>query len=276
MGSSSVVLHNTTNGDIARCRKYERKKKLLISGIFRTFTRSIYKAGYFVPNCFIAPMDWDDTDVMSREEGVPSIPPSGDGIGSMDREESRVINDYLDEVIKLEAAGLTDIGNLASWKVSSYKQGYGVHALRADTPLQFWQSDGPQPHNVDIHFSKRVAIERISLFTDYALDESYTPSKITVAAGTGYHDLRHIAALELDEPRGWNHIKLDKMREDGVVKAFLIRLSVVANHQNGKDTHIRGLKVFSEETGNTGIPTEAIDELIGFTGTSMLSESVIR
>jgi anaphase-promoting complex subunit 10 len=31
----------------------------------------------------------------------------------------------------------------------------------------------------------------------------------------------------------------------GVLKAFLVQISILANHQNGKDTHLRGVKVFA-------------------------------
>ena len=31
----------------------------------------------------------------------------------------------------------------------------------------------------------------------------------------------------------------------GVIKAFLVQISIPANHQNGKDTHLRGVKVFA-------------------------------
>jgi hypothetical protein len=30
-----------------------------------------------------------------------------------------------------------------------------------------------------------------------------------------------------------------------VIKAFLLQISVVANHQNGKDTHLRAVKIFA-------------------------------
>lgn len=31
----------------------------------------------------------------------------------------------------------------------------------------------------------------------------------------------------------------------GVIKAFLVQIAILANHQNGKDTHLRGVKVFA-------------------------------
>lgn len=34
----------------------------------------------------------------------------------------------------------------------------------------------------------------------------------------------------------------------GVIKAFLVQISILANHQNGKDTHLRGVKIFAPGT----------------------------
>jgi anaphase-promoting complex subunit 10 len=35
------------------------------------------------------------------------------------------------------------------------------------------------------------------------MDESYTPSRIAIYAGTGQHDLTEVKTLEFDQPRGW-------------------------------------------------------------------------
>ena len=57
----------------------------------------------------------------------------------------------------------------------------------------YWQSDGPQPHLVNIQFHKKVeeraeggrlkclqvSIKEIAMYCDFKLDESYTPSKIS-------------------------------------------------------------------------------------------------
>ena len=153
--------------------------------------------------------------------------------------------DYLVGLRKLEAQGLTDIGNLAHWKVSSFKLGCGVAQLREDNPDTFWQSDSTQPHAITIHFSKKVSLKQISIYTDFNLDESYTPSNIMVLAGHGLHDLNEVATLNMREPRGWNHIKFNNLRDDGLLKCFFVKLLIIANHQNGKDTHIRSVKTFS-------------------------------
>ncbi|KAG5519798.1 hypothetical protein PMAC_000071 [Pneumocystis sp. 'macacae'] len=138
-----------------------------------------------------------------------------------------------------------EIGNLATWTVSSSKPGFGVEQLRNDSIDTFWQSDGPQPHYINIHFIKKVSIKLLSFYTQYRQDESYTPSKISVRAGTGFHDLQEVIALDLNEPSGWVHVTLGDCGKDGLLRTHLLQLCVQANHQNGKDTHIRLVKVFA-------------------------------
>ncbi|KAJ6304998.1 hypothetical protein OIU78_020528 [Salix suchowensis] len=50
----------------------------------------------------------------------------------------------------------------------------------------YWQSDGAQPHVVNIQFQKKVKLQLVVLYLDFKLDESYTPSKISIRAGDGF------------------------------------------------------------------------------------------
>lgn len=164
----------------------------------------------------------------------------------------------LDPPFDATALGLKEISNLASWTVSSSKPGCGVEALRDEDTGLFWQSDGPQPHHLNIHFSRMVSIRAIRIFLNYEDDESYTPTKISLLAGTGYHDLIPFAALEFTHPKGWIPVNLDNVGggEDGkTLRAFLVQIKIVENHQNGKDTHVRGLKIYArdERAGRSGM-----------------------
>ena len=86
-------------------------------------------------------------------------------------------------------SGLREISSLASWSVSTHKPSCGVDALRSLNPGQFWQSDGPQPHLLTIHFFKLVRIVKMRVYLDFLLDESYTPTKMQFWGGTGMYDL---------------------------------------------------------------------------------------
>lgn len=114
----------------------------------------------------------------------------------------------------IETECLREIGNLASWTVSSAKEGFTIDELRDESLDGFWQSDGPQPHYVNIHFAKRVLVKKIQLKMVFSLDESYTPSKLSVRAGTGLHDLQEVAFLNVNEPEGWIDVDLKQAHEE--------------------------------------------------------------
>ncbi|KAI5960130.1 uncharacterized protein KGF55_004853 [Candida pseudojiufengensis] len=168
---------------------------------------------------------------------------------------------------ELEALQLVDLSQLATWKLSSYKQGCGLAQLREDNPETYWQSDGSNggnntnpnssnlvnnhlsnPHSVTIQFIKKVSLERISIFTNYSLDESYTPSKIKIMAGSSEGwDLIEVCTVNFNQPIGWSHIIFNGMRKDAVLKCFMIKIFILANHQEGKDSHIRAIRCFGRK-----------------------------
>lgn len=60
-----------------------------------------------------------------------------------------------------------EIGKLAVWTVTSAKPGNGVELLRDDRDDTYWQSDGMQPHLINIHFQKKVMIFPSESITHY-------------------------------------------------------------------------------------------------------------
>ncbi|XP_010029785.1 anaphase-promoting complex subunit 10 isoform X3 [Eucalyptus grandis] len=103
---------------------------------------------------------------------------------------------------------LREMGKKAVWSVSSCKPGNGVSSLRDDNLDTYWQSDGAQPHLVNVQFQKKVKLQMVALYVDFKLDESYTPSKISIRAGDGFHNLKEIKTVELLKPSGWIPISL--------------------------------------------------------------------
>lgn len=68
-------------------------------------------------------------------------------------------------------------------------------------------------------------------------------------AGTGHHDLVEFGHWEGERPRGWVDVPLigqGEMGGDGV-RAMVVVVRVLENHQNGKDTHVRGVQVFGRD-----------------------------
>lgn len=89
-------------------------------------------------------------------------------------------------------------------------------------------------------------------------------------AGSGPHDLRDVALLDLKEPSGWVkaelwHAACSSSGGGGAaggggaggggaaaaavvvepLRAFCLQVAVLANHQNGRDTHVRGVRVLA-------------------------------
>ena len=154
----------------------------------------------------------------------------------------------------------------ASWTLSSAKPGNGIEQLVDGNPETFWQSDGSQPHAVTIQFYKKTKLTDLWILFNYKADESYTPLQLSVRIGSGYYDLQEKQVVDLREPDGWVRIPLalppadsDRalVRQDHAsirdksfggacdfLRTFVLQIAVVANHQNGRDTHVRGIKVF--------------------------------
>lgn len=182
--------------------------------------------------------------------------------------------------------GLREIGREAlCWQLASAKPGNGVEQIRDQSTDTYWQSDGvSQPHWIQVHFARRVAISHVCLYLDYNLDESYTPKQLRIDVGSTTHDLVPAiypanTLIELNEPVGWCIIPLtappdplddddeedeEDENDDGaeeqkskrihrLVRTHMIQISVISMHQNGRDTHIRQVQLYGPRT-NSMIP----------------------
>ncbi|ELT88523.1 hypothetical protein CAPTEDRAFT_162347 [Capitella teleta] len=139
---------------------------------------------------------------------------------------------------------LREVGGQAVWSLSSCKAGFGVDQLRDGSLDTYWQSDGPQPHLVNIQFRRKMTIQDICIYADYKADESYTPNRISIRAGNHFNDLSEIEQVELSEPSGWVAIALKDLHGKPI-RTFMIQIAVLSNHQNGRDTHMRQIKIHS-------------------------------
>lgn len=130
----------------------------------------------------------------------------------------------------------------------SLTTGFGVEQLRDNCMDTYWQSDGQLPHLVNIQFQRKTTINQIYIYTDYKLDESYTPSRISIRSGTHFNDLQEVEIIDLSEPTGWVVIPIKDIREKPI-RTFMIQIAVISNHQNGRDTHMRQIKIHSPVEG---------------------------
>lgn len=78
----------------------------------------------------------------------------------------------------------------------------------ADSVDTYWQSDGAQPHLINVQFFRKMAVKEVALYLDFKLDESYTPKKLSVRAGSTVQDLKEIHVQHVVEPSGWVCIPL--------------------------------------------------------------------
>ncbi|KAL4159771.1 hypothetical protein PRNP1_000344 [Phytophthora ramorum] len=148
--------------------------------------------------------------------------------------------------------GRREVGDDAVWSLSSAKPGNGVDQLRDNNMDTYWQSDGMQPHLINIQFSRKMAIKEVALYLDYKLDESYTPKKIAICSGSTAHDLKEIHVQQIVEPNGWISIPLytGDGSEQTPLRTFFLQIVLLAMHQNGRDTHIRQVKIYAPREAN--------------------------
>jgi anaphase-promoting complex subunit 10 len=211
-----------------------------------------------------------DGDEESDEEGEEEEEATAEEVDA-EAAESSPTNDSGDRVIKsvpnLDSLyGLREVGREAlCWQLSSAKPGNGVEQLLDPCFETYWQSDGSaQPHWIQLHFGRRLAISHVCLYVDYQLDESYTPRKVIVEIGLTQQDLIPACApVELVDPNGWCIIPLQAPpdplddptqllhpssessgSQQHYVKTHLLRISVLAMHQNGRDTHVRHVQLY--------------------------------
>ncbi|KAF3951374.1 hypothetical protein CMV_022966 [Castanea mollissima] len=166
---------------------------------------------------------------------------------------------------------LREMGKKAAWSVSSCKPGNGVSALRDENLETYWQSDGAQPHLVNIQFQKKVKLQLVVLYVDFKLDESYTPSKISIRAGDGFHNLKEIKTVELLKPSGWVYLSLSgNDPRETFVNTFMLQIAVLSNHLNGRDTHVRQIKVYGPR------PNPIPHQPFHFTSREFITYSFVR
>ena len=197
---------------------------------------------------------------------------------------------------------IIDMGESASWSVSTAKHGNGVEMLIDGNPETFWQSDGGHPHTITIQFPKLTSLSAAAVLLNHSADESYTPRSIVCIYGT--HDREgHEIIATVAQPNGWlvleppveenkggcfggdqpdaagewgTGIKLhvgpigEEVGSGAIQTVYPARLGlpssttktstseggsgvwcnfvkivVEENHDNGRDTHIRGIRLFT-------------------------------
>lgn len=170
---------------------------------------------------------------------------------------------------------MTDVSRLAHWKASSSKPGNPIENALDDDHETFWQSDGSQPHQIEVYFSKRMSIVQLMLYFSLIADESYTPRFICIYAGHSPSDALFYKTLEVRNVNGWVSLTFEDSRpHDKLLKCQYLKFVFPANHENGKDTHLRGIRVFAPSKKLSMGSTELI-QCFGH-GSKLMTECSLR
>uniref|UniRef100_A0A914HEU4 Anaphase-promoting complex subunit 10 n=1 Tax=Globodera rostochiensis TaxID=31243 RepID=A0A914HEU4_GLORO len=159
------------------------------------------------------------------------------------------------EILPAGIDHVNDISGDAVWTLSSCKEGLGVHQLLNDREDTY--CDGLQPHTITIEFQRKTEVNFLLMHLDYKLDESYTPSKIQVQTGASVLELDEPKSVSFSEPSGWQLIDLRNAGKRSS-HVFVIVIQIIQNHQNGRDTHIRGLRVLGSSNSHTNMNRRAL------------------
>lgn len=91
-------------------------------------------------------------------------------------------------------------------------------------------------------------MREVAFYVDAGADESYTPRTVSVRAGTLHHDLEELRRVELSSPTGWVRIPLGGAGSAGV-RTWYVQVVVHTMKANGRDMHMRGLRVLGPGAG---------------------------
>lgn len=86
---------------------------------------------------------------------------------------------------------------------------------------------------------------------DYNEDESYTPTKIIFKSGTSENNLIQFATMDLSAPVGWQQVPVAGAGggpDGNTLVSYVFQMQILENHQNGKDTHLRSIKIYAADT----------------------------
>ncbi|KAF5015923.1 hypothetical protein F66182_12562 [Fusarium sp. NRRL 66182] len=120
-----------------------------------------------------------------------------------------------------------------------------------------------------MYFTKRVGIRDIRFYVDYNEDESYTPTKVVFKAGTSENNLIEFATMTLESPVGWQQVPVGGAGggpDGNTLVAWVLQMQILENHQNGKDTHLRGIKIYSFDNDSAlgpGRDGNPVDDVVG-------------
>lgn len=67
-------------------------------------------------------------------------------------------------------------------------------------------------------------------------------------------------SIDLCEPQGWIVVPIKNIRDSNPIRAFMLQIAVISNHQNGRDTHMRQIRIHSPVETKRSLALEKFNE----------------
>ncbi|OAF68344.1 Cyclosome subunit 10 [Intoshia linei] len=91
-----------------------------------------------------------------------------------------------------------------------------------------------------------VCPQAVITLSSCKVDFYFNPKKrLIIRIGNDFSDLVDVSEVMIANPRGWIMIPL-QYQKNLPVNVFLLQISIVQNYQNGRDSHVRGIKLMSK------------------------------
>ncbi|KAH9387179.1 anaphase-promoting complex subunit 10 [Nematocida major] len=121
-------------------------------------------------------------------------------------------------------------------RLSTYKAGHGPDELFSENLDQFWHTDGNLPHYIEIEFPVVMKLVEIRMNLGYTQDKSYIPKEIEIRCGKTRDGIGSLKTVMIS----------DKMPVVGIPvneECCFLQMIILSNHQEGRDSRIRGLSL---------------------------------
>lgn len=166
----------------------------------------------------------------------------------MNRKQLSIQEKYNALIPRLYKEQQLDVSHLGKWSLSSSKTAQDASYLLDQSAESYWQTDGDLPHHTEVQFSKLVSVSWIAIFKHAQCDDSYTPAAVKVEAGLGRSKLHFVGTYHIRGEDGWVYMKLyaDGDGKPQPLRCMFLRITILQNLQHGRDSHVRGLRVISE------------------------------
>eukprot|EP00164_Ancoracysta_twista_P002019 GFYU01002662.1.p1 GENE.GFYU01002662.1~~GFYU01002662.1.p1 ORF type:complete len:364 (+),score=37.02 GFYU01002662.1:159-1250(+) len=146
-----------------------------------------------------------------------------------------------------------EVGEEAFWSTSTSCAGHDVSKTRDDNLDTYWQSASTgAPHHINIQFPKEKTIQDVKMFADLRRDEKFTPTKISVRAGSTRNNMHYvIESFSIKNPAGW--VTLPISTSVSMVRAAVIQIQIL----EPSEVRVRQIKIYSPNATHEGMDNHA-------------------